>query len=247
MIVAGIYKITSPSGRVYIGQSWDIYTRWRSHKNEKRFKGALQFSFIKHGYLNHTFEIIHELPLDVSMGIMDEYEILYINQYRNTGHTMLNMAPGGAGGKGYKHTEEAKKKMSEFAKKRGVSAEKIALMHKANTGKKLKPETKEKIRQSLLGIKHTQERIDNIKANRRVTEETKRKISASLTGRHYTSGKFIRGINHLSAKLDPDKVREIRSRYIPVKVSIRMLAKEYGVDSRTIGSIIRREIWKHVE
>jgi predicted GIY-YIG superfamily endonuclease len=30
----GIYKITSPSGKVYIGQSWDIYDRWKKHKQK---------------------------------------------------------------------------------------------------------------------------------------------------------------------------------------------------------------------
>ena len=30
--MTGIYKITSPTGRIYIGQSVDIYYRWNDYK-----------------------------------------------------------------------------------------------------------------------------------------------------------------------------------------------------------------------
>ena len=62
-IVCGIYKITSPTGRVYIGQSVDINHRFGSYikmyvKNEGQVK--LYRSFLKHGVENHSFEIIEE-------------------------------------------------------------------------------------------------------------------------------------------------------------------------------------------
>lgn len=47
----GIYKITSPTGKVYVGQSVDIEKRWNQYKNEnKSFVGPrLYNSLLKHG------------------------------------------------------------------------------------------------------------------------------------------------------------------------------------------------------
>jgi group I intron endonuclease len=58
--VCGIYKITSPSGRVYIGQSVDIRTRWWSYKKVRKSQRKLYNSFCKYGIENHIFEIIEE-------------------------------------------------------------------------------------------------------------------------------------------------------------------------------------------
>ena len=59
----GIYKITSPNNRVYIGQSVQIGKRWKGYR--KFYKGnegqiILNNSFIKYGVENHIFEIIEE-------------------------------------------------------------------------------------------------------------------------------------------------------------------------------------------
>ena len=60
-IKCGIYKITSPSGRVYIGQSRNIEKR---HSNYKKYGANKQIkldrSFIKYGAVNHIFEIIEQ-------------------------------------------------------------------------------------------------------------------------------------------------------------------------------------------
>jgi group I intron endonuclease len=55
----GIYKITSPTKRVYIGQSKNIKRRFKEYKY-KLAKGQprLNNSFLKHGIEKHNFEII---------------------------------------------------------------------------------------------------------------------------------------------------------------------------------------------
>lgn len=56
----GIYKITSPTGSVYIGQSTNIEKRfkdYRSHTSCSR-QVRLYASFLKHGAKKHTFEIV---------------------------------------------------------------------------------------------------------------------------------------------------------------------------------------------
>jgi group I intron endonuclease len=61
----GIYKITSPTNRVYIGSSNDISNRWCSYKNLKCLtQTKLYRSFLKHGVDNHVFEIIEECEVN---------------------------------------------------------------------------------------------------------------------------------------------------------------------------------------
>jgi group I intron endonuclease len=227
----GIYKITSPTGKIYIGQSWDIAQRWRFHKNENRFYGPLQKSFKKYGYGKHCFEIIHELPTDVEQKVIDAYERLYIELYDNCGCVLLNIAPGGKGGKGYKHRLEDRKRMSEIAKKRGLKPEEITRMHLANKGRKLSEETKTKIRNSLVG--------------KRFTEQRRKNISAGQKGRPKNSGSFKAGESP-STKLTAAHVIEIRAKYIPYECGYITLGREYNVDKKVIQRIIKRQIWKYI-
>ena len=65
-VICGIYKITSPSGRVYIGESKDIHKRWKCYKKLKQTKSQprLYHSILKYGHEEHIFEIIEECDFD---------------------------------------------------------------------------------------------------------------------------------------------------------------------------------------
>lgn len=57
----GIYKITNPNGKIYIGQSINIEKRFYAYsKMHCRKQPALYASLIKHGIKNHKFEILCE-------------------------------------------------------------------------------------------------------------------------------------------------------------------------------------------
>lgn len=59
--ICGIYKIRSPSNKVYIGQSVDIKRRFNGYLKCKKNKQVKLFnSFNKYGVNNHIFEIIEE-------------------------------------------------------------------------------------------------------------------------------------------------------------------------------------------
>ena len=62
----GIYKIISPLGKIYIGQSIDIDVRFNNYKKLK-CKSQLRIynSFIKYGVDNHIFKTIEECSLDL--------------------------------------------------------------------------------------------------------------------------------------------------------------------------------------
>lgn len=113
--VIGIYKITSLSNKIYIGQSWDIYQRWKAYegKNETSLGRAIYDSIMKYGIINHYFEILIELPEDSNQTALDKYETYFYNKYKNAGYKMLNIKPTGANGK---HSEETKKRISNSCK-----------------------------------------------------------------------------------------------------------------------------------
>lgn len=58
--ICGIYKIESIEGCIYIGQSIDIFSRWKRHKRSvnTNYKTKLIISLKKHGVNNHKFDIV---------------------------------------------------------------------------------------------------------------------------------------------------------------------------------------------
>jgi group I intron endonuclease len=122
MNIVGIYKIESPSNKVYIGQSWHIKRRWNDHRATKSYKHKkLNASFLKYGIENHKFDILHILPNDITQDILNRYEQIYIDAFRDCNIGLLNLKEGG---NGYgKHTEETKAIIKEKRKYQKVSDE----------------------------------------------------------------------------------------------------------------------------
>jgi len=63
----GIYKITSPTNKIYIGQSINIEKRFNQYKSISQTKKQkmLHYSFKKYGINNHLFEIIEECDIEL--------------------------------------------------------------------------------------------------------------------------------------------------------------------------------------
>lgn len=117
MVIVGIYKITSPSNKIYIGKSRDILRRFKDYK-WGRFSGQriLKYSLLKYGWDKHTFEIIYELPVDVEDKILNRYEMTFIECYRCNKSLYpkgngMNMTNGGDGVIGYVFTDEARERV----------------------------------------------------------------------------------------------------------------------------------------
>lgn len=227
--MTGIYKITSPSGKVYIGQSWNIISRWTNYR-ASQCKGqiGLYRSLSKHGKMAHRFEILHQLPVDVGQSILDEYEKLYISAHKEAGLTMLNMTEGGKGGK---PTEEILIKLRRPKSEQHRANIAAAVKKQWDDGTKKyfhdhSPQWKAKVSASKMG--HS------------VSEETRKKISASNKGKPSNSGCFKKGVN---LKLTSSKVSEIRAKFKPRAYTRKMLAVEYGVSFWTIGRIVTNKIY----
>lgn len=179
-----IYKITSPSGKVYIGQTINYKNRiYHYRKDHCKKQTHLYHSVLKYGWDAHVIEPIHELPEDITQEIMNTYEILYMAAYKDAGVELMNIREGGSNGK---LSEETKQKLREL-----------------NTGKIVSEETREKLRlktlgqKRSLGYKHSEETKKNYSKffkgskynlGRKKTEEDKKGISERLKGNTRTLG-----------------------------------------------------------
>lgn len=75
----GIYKITSPSNKVYIGQSINIDRRFKNYKSISQTKGQVMLhnSFKKYGVENHIFEVVEECSIELLNERERHYQELY--------------------------------------------------------------------------------------------------------------------------------------------------------------------------
>jgi group I intron endonuclease len=89
----GIYKITNPKGKIYIGQSVNIHQRHQNHKSYCGIGVKLKNSYEKYGFDNHQIEIIEECDVNLLME-REEYWIQYYNSIKNG----LNSKLGGNSG-----------------------------------------------------------------------------------------------------------------------------------------------------
>lgn len=153
----GIYKITNPTGKIYIGQSITIENRWKDYiRINKNIGPKIKYSLSKYNPNNHKFEIIEECTLEQ----LDEREIYwkqyYLEQNNNNWDKVLfcGLYDNGGG----PMNDETKQKISL-----------------ANKGKKRTYESKQKISLSKIGNKNM--------LGFKFSNESKQKISLAKTGK----------------------------------------------------------------
>jgi group I intron endonuclease len=193
-IKIGIYKITSPSGKIYIGQSVNIHRRWKEYKYPKKehYDYKLYNSLKKYGYTNHIFEIICECTEKE----LNDKEIFYGKLFDVTGKNGLNIRECG-GSKG-NLSPETKQKISKKAIIRLSNPENNPFYnkHHSEETKKLlsiinvnKPRNEDAIKKAVLknkGKKRTDEfrknrsGEKNIMYNKNHTEESKKLQSENI-------------------------------------------------------------------
>jgi len=107
--MVGIYKITNPNGKVYIGQSIHIDKRFYQYRKKRKECIGVKIlnSLIKYGIENHSFHILEECEIDV----LNQKEIYWINYYDSI-EKGLNLELGGSGGPRSKETKEKIRKSS---------------------------------------------------------------------------------------------------------------------------------------
>jgi len=113
-MIGYIYKITNPSGRIYIGKTKNTKNRFNQYKNLNcKSQPALYNSLLKYGYDNHSVEVIHKCDYND----LSRHEIAFISKY-NSFHDGLNATFGGddgflTGEYNVSKRPEVRKKMSD--------------------------------------------------------------------------------------------------------------------------------------
>lgn len=224
-LTGGIYSITNKvNGKRLIGSTLRKFSiRWSEHKYRLR-KGKygnshLQASWLKYGEDNFIFEIICPNKWNTEEKLR-EMETLFINFYKSYdnrfGYNMSEVSTAPLAGRklskehknkigfgGRKHTEKSKKRISN-----------------AHIGMSPSEETREKLRKSNKGRKHTDAQIKKMKEM------------------------LPRGEKHFRTTLTQVEVDTIRETYSNGNTSANKLAKEYKVTKRTILNIINNVTWK---
>lgn len=178
-----IYKITSPSNRVYVGLTLDIKRRENDYKKHACKNQVLLYrSLLKYGFNSHKFQIIDSFESNTDYAYGKEISFIKSNMCNRSKYPEndgLNSVGGGRGSIGRKMSDETKEKIRQ-----------------ANLGKKYSDETKKKLSEQRQGKKiksgWTDEKKDALRKKKigfRHTNETKYKISASQIGHKRGVGK----------------------------------------------------------
>lgn len=154
----GIYKITNPTNKIYIGQSVNIQGRIYKYQSLRcKSQRIIYASILKYGWDNHKLEVLCECEIDE----LNEKERYYQDLYQAIGTKGLNCILTTT------ETKSGKARESTISKLKG---------------RKLSDETKEKMRNKIITNEHKQN-ISNGLKGKIVSEETKIKISQANKGK----------------------------------------------------------------
>lgn len=225
-----IYKVVSPSGKVYIGKTATTLERRKS----KHYSVA--FNSYASGYNYSISKAIRKYKEELSWDILEdnvpvhrlnELEVAYIIKFDsfNSGY---NSTVGGEGCYGYTHSAASRLKMSKAHL--GQGGEKCP-------ASKLNWRMVNKIRRMYTTREYSQKHLaSQFKINRRTVGRIVK--NETWYDENYTAVVF--NINH---SINVDVANEIRSRYNNGHYTHKELADKYGVSRRTIGNIINNKVW----
>lgn len=143
----GIYKITSPTGRVYVGQSIEIEKRFSFYKSVAcKSQVKLYRSLKKYGFDNHVFEVLEECSIEDLFRLERHYQEKF-----NTITDGLNCIYVATSEKKAIRSIETRKKIGDFNRGKKRSKEICEKISKARKGMVFTDEHKENIRKSKTG------------------------------------------------------------------------------------------------
>lgn len=236
----GIYKITSPSGKIYIGQSVNILSRINKYKNAKCITQPIILkSILKYGWENHLFEIVCECD----QSELNEKERYYQEVFDCIGKNGLNCILTNTRTKTGKARQETidkltGRKLSESTREK-MRNKKLSEQHKlkisqSNIGRVVSEETKRKISEANKGKKRTQEYIEKMK-QRIISDETRNKLSLASKGRKYSEEQKLK-INLNKKKSIPSKLFFEKSK---LSVSKKVLDTSTGIIYPSVSELVR--------
>lgn len=193
--ITGIYKITSPSGKIYIGQSIDIKRRFSNYRTAKKCSGQVRLfrSFFKHGVKNHVFEIVEECKTEQ----LNNRERFWQDAYECIGKKGLNIRLTTSDTKSGRITQEHKNKIGEASRGKVVSFDSRKRMSEAQ-----KRKYQEGYTHPWVGRKHSQKaKLKMAESERKRTGAAhgkSKKVIDTVTGKIYDCVKQAAEANSLN-------------------------------------------------
>jgi len=184
----GIYTITSPSGKQYIGSAINFARRWREHKSQLRrgvhFCRPLQSAFDKYGESGLVFAKIAFVPREELL--LREQEQLDARPRKR----LYNVLPQAGSMLGMRHTVAARERMSAARKGIPKSESHRAAIGAAHKGRQFSEEHRAKIGAKTRArpvTDATRAKLSKASKGRVFSEESRKKKAASLFGRKQAS------------------------------------------------------------
>lgn len=159
--MTGIYKITNPNGKVYIGQSVNLKKRLNNYKNLKcEGQPALYRSLVKYGFENHEFKVIEYCDIE-KLNERERYWQDFYNVLKNGLNCRLTRTDSKTGFT----SDETKSKLSKALKGRVISKEQRIKLSIAGRGRKLNEKQRKAIIKSNTGRFYSEETRHKIAIN----------------------------------------------------------------------------------
>lgn len=197
MIISGIYKITSPSNKIYIGSSKDISQRISQHKQHLN-KHSHPNQKLQRAWIKYEGNLKFETILICELKDLIFYEQLIIDNFKPE-YNIAKIAGSNLGVKQSKETIEKRvaklrgKKRSpdicqkfsqiKLGKSLHLSEESVEKRRIISTGRRHTQETKDKIRDLKLGKKFP--KLSEAKKGFKFSDESRLKMRLARLGKKY--------------------------------------------------------------
>jgi group I intron endonuclease len=220
-----VYKITNKkNGKVYIGESGNVRTRWKCHLSaaksiHRKDRKLIHKAIAKYGKDNFLFEIIEEYDTEIKALEREIFwiSVLKTNIYRYGDDAGYNQTDGGEGTSGIKFSDERRKELSKrYAGEKGP----------------------------FFGRKHTPE-------NRKILSDAAKLRVGPLNpffGKTQDSKTVdtYRGENNNQSKLTEKQALDMLNDYYTGNFSEMDLSKKYPITRATVHKILVGIRWKHI-
>ena len=212
----GIYRIVNTlTNRTYFGSSTRVIERLKKHRwlleKNKHFSPRMQRTWNKYGSKVFTFEqIISKDSCD--QNTLTELEQRFIDAYLDHGMPLYNQQPSALSKHGfkYRHTIEAKDKISLWHKGRKLSVEHVEAIRNKNIGLKRSAEFCERMSKANTGKHHSPESRKKMSESQKVrfSDPEARRTCATMSGKKHTDEtKLKMSLSGKGRKQHPDHIK----------------------------------------
>jgi group I intron endonuclease len=236
-----IYRATNIiNGKCYIGQTITPFTKRKGYhinaskrlrkkseciENEEAINGVYFHNALKkYGIENFKWEVIYECD-EGMLDMMETFKIMVNHSHYLEGKG-YNMTWGGGSISGYKHTEEAKKKMSE--KRKSIMTDEMRKkIGETSKGRKHSKETKEKLSEMNKGRIFSAEhkkKLSEVRKGIQYSAETIKKMSEAHKGKKQSPETIAKRVEKLKGKKHTEESKQ--------KMSVSAKGKKKSAESR---------------